>query len=166
MVELVIPKTSFETLNRVLKAYYLTHSENGVSVKEVVQNTEYVEGQINKSNKFLLNIKFLLKEEGRFRLSNDGIQYVELIRKNQKQEASKILCKLIENYEGIKLITNYIEIYGDINKDDLVQKIAKISGSNTKINDHKVGINCLIEILLESRILIQENNQFTIGDTP
>ena len=89
-----------------------------------------------------------------------------MIRKNQKQEASKILCKLIENYEGIKLITNYIEIYGDINKDDLVQKIAKISGSNTKINDHKVGINCLIEILLESRILIQENNQFTIGDTP
>ena len=76
MVELVIPKTSFETLNRVLKAYYLTHSENGVSVKEVVQNTGYVEGQINKSNKFLLNIKFLLKEEGRFRLSNDGIQYV------------------------------------------------------------------------------------------
>jgi len=164
MVELVIPKTSLEILKRVVRAYYLTHSDNGVTVKEVNQNTGYVESQINKSNKFLLVIKILEKINSKFKLTKEGYQYAELQREKKINDANRILFQLIKNYEAINLITNYVEVYETVTIDELIKRIADVSRSDTKIADHRTGINCLIEMLVESKVLDQEENIFSINN--
>ena len=164
MADLVIPKTSFKTFNRVLRAYYLTHLNTGMSIKEIAQKTGYNENQINKSNKFLKEIKFLEKVENKFKLSEIGYEYAEKIRNNKEEEANEILFKMIREYKGIKLITNYVEVCEPVTREQLAGRIEEISLSDLTINDHKAGINCLIEILLKSGILTQKNDQMKIAD--
>jgi len=164
LVELVIPKTSLEIMKKVVRAYYLTHSDNGVTVREVHQNTGYVESQINKSNKFLLVINILEKINSKFKLTKDGYQYAKLQRDKKIDDANRILYQLIKSYEAINLITNYVEIQETATYDELVTRIAEVSSSDIDIKDHKTGINCLIEILVESKILIQDENMFSISE--
>lgn len=164
MVDLVIPKTSFTTFNRVVRAYYLTHSDSGLSIKEIAQQTGYNENQINKSNKFLKEIKFLEKVENRFKLSENGYKYAEKLRNDKEEEANEILFEMIREYKGIKLITNYIEVCEPVTREQLAGRIEEISSSDITIADHRTGINCLIEILLKSRILMQEDNQMRLKE--
>lgn len=100
MMILIIPKTSFKTLNRVLKAYYLTHSEDGVMIKDVARNTGFAETQVNKSNKFLLEIRFLTKVDNKFKLTEDGCNYVSSLRDGNREESNKILENVMRKYEG------------------------------------------------------------------
>lgn len=164
MVDLVIPKTSFNSFNRVLRAYYLTHSNTGLSIKEIAQKTGYNENQINKSNKFLKEIKFLEKVDNSFKLSEVGYNYAEKIRNNKEDEANEILFTTIREYKGIKLITNYVEVCEPVTREQLVGRIEEISSSDITIADHRTGINCLIEILLKSRILIEEDEEIKLKE--
>jgi len=163
MSDLIIPKTSFDTLNRVIIAYYLTHSNSGINVKDVAFKTGYVEAQISKSNKFLIQIKLLIKDGKKFKLSNIGLQYAEFFRNNDLDNANEILYNLIREYEAIRLITNFVEIYGSVSKKDLIKRIAGVTSSNVSVSDHKVGINCLIDIIVNSGILSLNNDIITMG---
>lgn len=162
MADLVIPKTSFDTLNRVLRAYYLTHSEMGVSIKEVAHNTGYIEAQIAKSNKFLIEIGFLTKADGKFKLTEKGHDYADNMRENNIKEANEILFNTIRDYSGIQLITNFVDVFGGVTKEQLATRIEEISSSKRTIADHRTGINCFIEMLLNSGILIQSEDRITL----
>ncbi len=164
MVDLFIPKTSFEVINKIIIAYYLSQSEDGVTIKEVVYNTGYVESQISKSNKFLIELKVLVKENNKFKLTIDGFNYAEHLRNNQKDESNSILFDLIREYPGIKLVTNFVEVHSSVSLDELVKRIEEVSNSDTNIADHRTGINCLIELLKESGVLKQKDNQIKIGE--
>jgi len=162
MSDLIIPKTSLETMKRVLLAYYLAFSEDGKTIQDVAKISGYIEVQINKSNKFLLELGLIIKIDNRFRLSDTGKDYIENVRLDKLEEAESILSGLIREYSNIKLVTNYVEIYKEVTIDDLRKRIESISSSNLKTADHRTGINCLIDILIEAGILERDDDKIKI----
>jgi len=165
MEEFIIPKTSLDLVNKIMKAYFITYSENGVKALEVSKKTGYSVAQIWKSNHFLINIGLLEKIDSKFILTSDGKQYASHLMNQNEEEAYVILKRLMLNYKPIEYIINFLKLEGTVSAEKLRKRIIDLAKLDLSIKDHKAGLKGLIEILLATKIIISDGNEkFFLGD--
>jgi len=164
MVEFIIPKTSLELINKILKAYLIVYSEDALKAKDVSAKTGYSVAQIWKSNGFIIKIGLLSKIKGGFILTPIGKEYAALLMNNRDDEAYELLKNIILQYEPIEFIINFVKLEGSVNMEQLRKRIINLAGLNLKIADHGAGLNGIIEILFATKILKFQDEKIILGD--
>ncbi len=165
MVEFIIPKTSLDLVNKIMKAYFITYSEDGVKALDVSKKTGYSAAQIWKSNHFLINIGLLTKISSKFILTTEGKQYASNLMDQNEEGAYIILKRLMLSYEPIEYIVNFFKLEGNVSTEKLRNRIIELAELDLGIKDHCAGLKGLIEILVATKIIINiDKDNFTLGD--
>ncbi len=163
MSNLTIPKNSLDKLKMAIRAYNLCSKPDvSLTLEEISEYTGYPLSQLKRSNSFLIDVGFLSKTENKFALTQNGKIYADYIEKEEYQHANEKLNEILQSYHPINLIITFVKLYRKVSKEQLVQRIVDLSGSNLDNKDHSTGINCLIDLLVESKIFEENNGEFLI----
>lgn len=164
MTKLTIPKTSFETLKMVLRAYYLSYTSEGSSLEETYQNTGFPKSQIARSNSFLIVTGFIDKVGNKFKLSDQGKKYANCLEINNEEQSKEQLRTILLLYKPLELIINSVKLFKEVTFKQLEERIKNLAEASMDIADHRVGIKCFIDILVESQILVKKDEIYALGD--
>lgn len=164
MEEFIIPKTSFDLVNKILKAYFITYSEEGVKAQEVSKRTGYSAAQIWKSNNFIIKIGLLSKINGKFILTPIGKEYANHLMNQREDEAYELLKDQMLQYKPIQYVIDFVRLEISVSLEQLRKRIIELAELNLQIADHKAGLKGITEILLATKILKYEDEKIILGE--
>jgi hypothetical protein len=155
---------TFETLNRILKAYLRAGAyEKPVSYKDAANRSGVHPTVVSSNNKFLVSSGFLTEGgRGTFKLSEKATRYVQLLDWEKMEEAKEPLKELLPESPFVKQILDYVNINKKVTKEDLMTKIISILGLPKK-SRYTAGVNSLFEMLTFSGLLQEEDGTYSSG---
>jgi len=153
MSEITIPKTSFDTFNKILRAYGAFTSTEALSIKDLASKSNYSNTQIAKSNAFLLELKLIEKIDNNFKITPKGIEFTKALRSNDEETAIQIFRGILEDYIFTKDLIKYLEFNPHPKKEEIKSLFIERSNAKLDIADHRTGINGLIEMYIVTGIL-------------
>ena len=154
-----IPESiSFDKLNRILIAYLKAGADKkAVSYRDASLRSGVRHIEVSANNKFFLYAGFLTEEgRGRFKLTENGVKYAQLLDWGRLDEAKDSLREILKECSLINIILDYVTINNRVPRDDLRRKI----GTDAQVSRARrftVGINALIDMLVFSGLLQEED---------
>jgi len=155
---------SFDRLNLILIAYLKAGADKkGVSYRDASVRSGVPHTIISGNNKFFVYSGFLIEEgKGVFRLTERGTKYAQLLDWGRLEEAKSELRLLLTECSLTKIVLDYVTLNKEVPRDDLGRKIGSIAGVS-KAKRFTVGINAIIDMLVFSGLLFEENNMLKRG---
>jgi len=163
MNSLIIPLTSYDIFEKVVRAFGIVYSENGIDIKDLILKTGCKKNNIYRNLSFLEEINFITSIDEKYLLTDIGKQYSDFLDNNQNEQAYEVIKEALLNYKQIQFIINYVKLERKISHNDLKNRIIELIGVSSVKKIHNAGINCLIQLLLNTRIINKENDFFVIG---
>lgn len=160
-----IPESlSFDKLNLVLIAYLKAGADRkAVSYRDASIRSGVTHTRVSANNKFFAYAGFLGEEgKGRFRLTEDGAKYAQLLDWGRLEEAKTQLRKILKDCSLINIVLDYVAINNEVTRDDLRRKIGSVA-EVSRARRFTVGINAFIDMLAFSELLHEENEMFRRG---
>jgi hypothetical protein len=161
-----IPESlSFEKLNLVLIAYLKAGADRkAVSYRDASVRSGVTRIAVSANNKFFVYSGFLVEEgRGRFRLTEKGAKYTQLLERGRLEEAKAQLREILKECSLASIILDYVTISNEVVKDDLRRKIGSVA-EVSRARRFTVGINALIDMLAFCGLLQEENEMFRRGE--
>lgn len=155
---------SFDKLNRILIAYLKAGAdEKTVSYRDASIRSGVSHVNVSANNKFFVYAGFLMEEgRGRFRLTEDGAKYAQLMDWGRLEEAKEQLGKILRGCSLVKIILDYVSLQNEVTRDDLRRKIGS-AAHVTRTGRFKIGINALTDMIVFSGLLDEEGDMLKIG---
>lgn len=146
----------FDSLTRIIVGYL----KSGASGKEVsyedVANVSGISAtNVRRNAPFFAQIDLLEGSRGRYKLTDAGHDYTQALDWGRIKDASSILQKTLKDNDLIAPILAYVDINKPVTREDLRSRIAIIAGVSSA-SRFKTGINSLIELILTSNLLIED----------
>lgn len=160
-----IPESlSFDTLNLILIAYLKAGADKkAVSYRDASVRSGISHVMISVNNKFFVYSGFLAEEgKGLFRLTEKGAKYAQLLDWGRLVEAKFELKAILSECSLVRIAVDYVGLNKEVARDDLERKIGSIAGLS-KARRFTVGIKALIDMLVFSELLHEENNMIRRG---
>jgi len=155
---------SVETLNNILIGFLRSGaSQNAVHYLKVSEITAIPKTVISRNHKFFVASGFLNQEKrGFLKFTNLGSKYVQSLDWGRLDEAKEYLRNILNDYELIKQIYDYIDIKNTVDRDDLISRIAILSDVK-RSSRFETGINALLDLALFSNIFLEDNSNIIIN---
>jgi hypothetical protein len=155
---------SFDRLNLILIAYLKAGADKkAVSYRDASVRSGVPHTIISGNNKFFVYSGFLVEEgKGVFRLTERGTKYAQLLDWGRLDEAKSQLGSILKECSLTKIAVDYITLNKEASRDDLGRKIGSIVGVS-KAKRFTAGINTIIDMLVFSGLLFEENNMLRRG---
>src|SRR2546427_13239778 len=120
MAEMSIPAgASFETLNNLLIGWYRAGAfETARSNEEVADRVGAPKDTVSRNNGFFEDIKALVKDGQKHKLSELGRDYAKYLDYGQLDDAKRVLAKLLRTWEPLTKLLDVIDIKGPLGQDD------------------------------------------------
>jgi hypothetical protein len=155
---------SFDRLNLILIAYLKAGADKkAVSYRDASVRSGVPHTIISGNNKFFVYSGFLVEEgKGVFRLTEKGTKYAQLLDWGRLDEARSQLRSILTECSLTKIAVDYITLNKEAPRDDLRRKIGSIVGVS-KAKRFTAGIDTIIDMLVFSGLLFEENNMLRRG---
>lgn len=158
---------NFDKLNRMLIAYLKAGADKKtVGYRDASIRSGVSHSMVSANNKFFVYGGFLTEEgRGRFKLTENGAKYAQLLDWGRLDEAKEPLREILKECSLVNTILDYVSIGGKVIKDDLRRMI----GSRAQVSRARrfsVGINALIDMLVFSGLLEEEDGTLKRGKAP
>ena len=159
---LVPQMIGLEKLTKIIVAYLKAGADDQEISYNYVSNLSNVSiGNVRRNTPFFEYIGLLEGTRGKFKLTDAGKAYAQALDWGRIKDANKTLRKKIRDNDLIKRIRGYVSINRPVEKDNLVSKIANIVGV-VKSSRYKTGINGLVDMLVSSNLLKEDNKGYLI----
>lgn len=154
----------FDKLNRILIAYIKAGADRkAVSYRDASVRSGIAHTMVSINNKFFVYAGFLTEEgKGRFKLTENGSKYVQLLDWGRLDEAKEPLRVILKECSLVDVTLDYVSINEQVARDDLRRMI----GSRVEVSRarrYMVGINALIDMLVFSGLLQEEDGTLKRG---
>jgi len=159
-IDIALPDgASIETLNKILMGYLRTGADqNAVHYSKVADIIGLHKPDVSRNHKFFVAAGFLLQEKrGVLKLTNLGAKYVQSLDWGRLDDAKEYLRKILNDYELIKQVINYVDIINGTIRDDLISRIALLANVKRQ-GRFETGINALIDLTIFSNLLLEKGN--------
>ena len=154
--EFAMPGASWNTVKRIIKAYYAAHEDNQSTVESIATLAGMARPNISRNNNFLRSIGVV--EENQFRLTQLGVRLAMGLTKKDQSLVVESLQEIINKTEKLKRIVRTVQARGEITENSLRNE-AKLS---LNLNEKSPGVGylrTLVEFMYESRMLELKNGK-------
>lgn len=157
-------KARFDKLNLMLIAYLKAGAgEKAVRYRDASIRSGVSHTVVSANNKFFVYAGFLVEEgRGRFRLTENGVKYAQLMDWGRLEEAKEQLGKILFDCSLVGLILDYVSLQNEVTRDDLSRKIGSVA-QVPKSRRFTSGINALTDMIVFSGLLQEEDDMLKIG---
>ena len=107
---------------------------------------------------------FIDKVGNKFKLSDQGKKYANCLEINNEEQSKEQLRTILLLYKPLELIINSVKLFKEVTFKQLEERIKNLAEASMDIADHRVGIKCFIDILVESQILVKKDEIYALGD--
>jgi len=154
----------FDRLNLILIAYLKAGADKkAVSYRDASLRSGVAHTLVSANNKFFVYAGFLAEEgKGRFRLTEKGAKYAQLLDWGRLDEAKDQLEEILRECSLINIVVDYVSGRNEVGRDDLRRYIGTITPVS-RARRFMVGINALIDMLAFSGLLQEEDGMFKRG---
>lgn len=161
--EIQVPRRADMTqLNKIIMGYLSAGADTEpVNFNEVAERTGIARTTVSLNNSFLVSSGFLTQEKrGYFRLTENGAKYAQFISWGRLEDAREPLQAIVNGYPLFKKINDYVRINPDVTREDLVSRVAAITGVPKKAG-YVRGMNAVVDLLLFSGLLKEEDERIS-----
>jgi len=154
--EFTMPGGSWDTIKRIIQAYYATHEVKESTVASIANLGGMARPIISRNNNFLRSVG--LVEENQFRLTQIGVRLAVGLAKKDQSLIVESLQEVINKTEKLNQIVRTVQARGEITERSLRNEALLALG----LNEKSAGIGYLrtvLELLYESRMLTVENGK-------
>lgn len=165
MSEYEVPKrVSADGLKNIIKGYYLEGAHNEPVKTKGVEKTTDMGDRVGRQTKFLNEIGIVNKSagnRGERKLTKEGESIAEALMGGNNTLAQSLMRDLLEGWEFTEKITGFIDMNeGSISENELIEYM---SANATSTN--KTGHRALIDLLVWSNILTEEDGKYLVKET-
>lgn len=155
-------RISLDRLNKILLAYLRAGGDiEAVNYKEAAERSGISHVIVSLNNKFFVDAGFLKQEKaGTFKLTQNAIEYARAMDWGRLDDARGPLQKIVNEYSLFGKIIDFVKINESVSREDLVGRTASIAGA-PKTRGYKRGINTVIDLILFSGLLKQEDDMIS-----
>ena len=156
-------RVSIEQINELLQGFYYANAlKNAVSSRDAASRTRVSADVIGRNTGFLCDAGFLTKDGNEYRLTDLGAEYAQWLSWKNFNEASRILSKILKQYELADKIIHFVRLAGPIPKDDVSNRVGVLDRApNTPHN--RRGADTFVDLLIFSGLLDIEDDTIRIG---
>ena len=156
---------NFDKLNRILISYLKAGAnEKAVSYRDASIRSGIVHTYVSANNKFFVYAGFLEEaQRGRFRLTERGAKYAQLLDWGRLDESKDQLREILGECWLVNTVLDYVSINKEATRDDLSRMIGS-QASVSRAGRFLRGINAFIDMLVFSGLLQEEDELLKKGE--
>lgn len=152
MIKEQLPKVSFESLIKIIRAYYTFCKDKPLTIEELSKKSNIKKFQLDNSEDFLKDFNIIIEQESGLKISESGIEFIDSMTLSEEKGMEK-LAEIISENEFVLDIKKYLEFNPIATKDDIKQLIINNSNADISITDHKTSVNCIYDLLVKAQII-------------
>jgi len=154
--EFVMPRSSWDTVKRIIHAYYAAHEEKESTVESIAKLGGIARPNISLNNNFLRSLGVI--EENEYKLTQVGVRLAVGLATKDQSLVTESLQEIINKTEKLRRIVRTVQARGGITEESLRNE-AMLA---LNLNEKSPGLGYLrtvIELLYESGMLKVENGK-------